>query len=261
MENDLVFEEHEFSLFEEPADFRPPTPPPTSQEFVRESEFVEAGTPVVLEVQLVGKHSLWGHWLWNAGRSMAHYIDRNKSVVKGKNVLELGAAAAVPSLTAALNGAKRVVITDYPDLDLLKALRVSAEKNVGTQLQSGAVKIVGYLWGEDATDVLGALDEGERFDLIILADLVFNHNQHRQLLTSVQRMLAPNGIVLCSFSHHVPKRAPQDLAFFELAQTPRFDFEVEHLFNEKWKPMFPNDTGDLEKRSTVYFYSLKFRPQ
>ncbi|KAI8808429.1 putative methyltransferase-domain-containing protein [Cladochytrium replicatum] len=261
MEDDQLFNENEFSLFEEPAGFRPSTPPPTLQEFARESEYVEPGTPSVLEVQLVGKHSLWGHWLWNAGRSMAHYIDRNKSLVKGKNVLELGAAAAVPSLTAALNGAKRVVITDYPDLDLLKALRVSAEKNVGAQLQSGAVKIVGYLWGDDASDVLGALDEGERFDLIILADLVFNHNQHRQLLSSIERTLAPNGIVLCSFSHHVPKRAPQDLAFFELAQAPPFDFEVEHLFDEKWNPMFPNDTGDLEMRSTVYFYSLKLPQQ
>lgn len=38
-------------------------------------------------------------------------------------MLELGAGAGLPSLVCALNGAKQVVVTDYPDADLIENLR------------------------------------------------------------------------------------------------------------------------------------------
>jgi nicotinamide N-methyltransferase len=40
-------------------------------------------------------------------------------LVKGKTVLELGAGAGLPSLVCALNGAYQVVVTDYPDAELV----------------------------------------------------------------------------------------------------------------------------------------------
>lgn len=44
-------------------------------------------------------------------------------MVKGKTVLELGAGGGLPSLVCALNGAAQVVVTDYPDADLIENLR------------------------------------------------------------------------------------------------------------------------------------------
>jgi nicotinamide N-methyltransferase len=38
-------------------------------------------------------------------------------------VLELGAGSGLPSLVCAINGAKQVVVTDYPDADLVENLR------------------------------------------------------------------------------------------------------------------------------------------
>ena len=38
-------------------------------------------------------------------------------------MLELGAGAGLPSIVCALNGAKIVVVTDYPDSDLVENLR------------------------------------------------------------------------------------------------------------------------------------------
>lgn len=38
-------------------------------------------------------------------------------------MLELGAGAGLPSLICALNGADQVVVTDYPDSDLIDNLR------------------------------------------------------------------------------------------------------------------------------------------
>jgi nicotinamide N-methyltransferase len=43
--------------------------------------------------------------------------------VQGKTVLELGAGGGLPSLVCALSGAVQVVVTDYPDADLIENLR------------------------------------------------------------------------------------------------------------------------------------------
>jgi predicted nicotinamide N-methyase len=45
------------------------------------------------------------------------------TVVHEKTVLELGAGAGLPSMICALNGAARVIVTDYPDVDLIDNLR------------------------------------------------------------------------------------------------------------------------------------------
>jgi predicted nicotinamide N-methyase len=47
--------------------------------------------------------------------------------VKGKSVLELGAGAGLPSLICAINGASQVVVTDYPDADLIENLRYNID--------------------------------------------------------------------------------------------------------------------------------------
>ena len=42
-------------------------------------------------------------------------------------MLELGAGAGLPSLVCAVNGASTVVVTDYPDADLVENLRYNVE--------------------------------------------------------------------------------------------------------------------------------------
>lgn len=46
-----------------------------------------------------------------------------ESIVRHKNVLELGAGAGLPGLISAMLGAQNVVITDYPDADLIANLQ------------------------------------------------------------------------------------------------------------------------------------------
>ena len=43
-----------------------------------------------------------GHKLWNAARYLCDLFDSKPSLVRGRNVLELGAGAGAPSLIAAL---------------------------------------------------------------------------------------------------------------------------------------------------------------
>lgn len=42
-------------------------------------------------------------------------------------MLELGAGAGLPSLVCAINGASQVVVTDYPDADLIENLRYNID--------------------------------------------------------------------------------------------------------------------------------------
>lgn len=43
-----------------------------------------------------------------------------------------------------------------------------------------------------------------RFDRIILSDVLFNRQSHRQLLATCAACLAQTGVVWCTFSHHDP---------------------------------------------------------
>ena len=50
---------------------------------------------------------------------MANFIENNKNLLENKTLLEVGAGCGVPSLVACINGAKRIVVTDYPGTYLL----------------------------------------------------------------------------------------------------------------------------------------------
>eukprot|EP00124_Ichthyophonus_hoferi_P003118 Ihof_evm4s252 gene=Ihof_evmTU4s252 len=235
----------EASMFEEPEDFRPPTPPATYTTFTRDDENVEEGTPKEFDLRLVGHHSLWAHCLWNAGVALAHYIDKNKSLVKGKRILELGAAAACPSFVSALCGAEKVVSTDYPEAALIENIARNASDNLPEKYLEH-VDVKGHLWGSDPSELLALIGTGVKYDVILLADLIFNHNQHVAMLTSCDQLLRNDdqGEMYVFFTHHRPQYAAKDMNFFTLAQSDPFNFTVTHLKDINMPVMFPTDPGD-----------------
>ena len=58
---------------------------------------------------------------------MSRHIEKNVSLVKDKNVLEFGAGAGLPSLVSGILGASKVVITDYPDADLVENIQFNID--------------------------------------------------------------------------------------------------------------------------------------
>lgn len=194
-----------WALFEEPAGFRPATPPPT--EVVQTLAHGEA-----VRLRLVGSHPLWGHYVWNAAPTLAHYLAAQADAyVRGQHVLELGAAAGLPSIAADRAGAARVVATDYPDPDLMQNLA----HNLATNASARAVAH-GYVWGADPCLLRAEAPHG--YDTILMSDLIFNHQAHPALLATCDACLAPGGRVLVFFSHHRPHMAEKDVHFFTLAR-------------------------------------------
>lgn len=127
----------------------------------------------------------------------------------------------MPSIIAALTGAPRVVITDYPDAPLIDNIRYNVSENVPSDLQDRVIA-QGYIWGQDTKPLHSVLPpESAGFDVIILSDLIFNHSQHDALLNTCEQAISNDrsACVLVFYSHHRPHLAHRDMEFFEKARS------------------------------------------
>ena len=261
-------------LFTEPADYYPPSPTPTT-----ETHTLLSGR--TLTVNLVGHNPLWGHHLWNAGRLISTYLEKNPSLVKDKTVLELGAGAGLPSLVCTVLGARKVVVSDYPDPDLVGNLwrnvdafydgeKEGKEGKDGVALserkEERALVAEGYCWGGDVEPLLEHLpsdsdeNEAKGFEVLILADLLFNHSEHGKLVSTIENTLLKqeDAKALVFFTPYRPWLYEKDMAFFDLVRER--GFVVEKVLEEKMeKVMFVEDRGDEELRRTVFGFVVKWK--
>ncbi|TVY25018.1 Protein N-terminal and lysine N-methyltransferase [Lachnellula hyalina] len=239
-------------LFTDPPDYYPPSPKPTT-----ETHSLSSGR--VLSLRLVGHNPLWGHHLWQAGRIISTYLETHPSLIASTTVLELGAGAGLPSLVCAVLGARKVVVTDYPDPDLVANLWSNIESaaldgngNDGSDEKN--IVAEGYCWGADPAPLLSHLPPSAGgFDILILADLLFNHSEHAKLVSTITSTLArrEDSKALVFFTPYRPWLYEKDMAFFDLVREA--GFAVEKVLEEKMeKVMFEGDPGDEELRRTVF---------
>ena len=242
-------------LFADPENYYPPTPPPKVESYTLE-------TGQELTLHLVGHSPLEAHHLWNGARIVSKYFEATPSLVRGRTVLELGAGAGLPSLVCGVLGCSRAVVTDYPDVDLVKTM----QKNVGemeevVESAKGRVRVKGYIWGRDVEPLLEELEEKDRkgFDVLILADLLFRHSEHGNMVKSIQKALkkARESVAYVVFTSYRPWLKEKDLAFFDTAREA--GFVVEKVLERKLdKPLFEGDPGDLDVQKTVTGWSVKW---
>ncbi|KAJ8090195.1 Protein N-terminal and lysine N-methyltransferase efm7 [Marasmius tenuissimus] len=220
-----------------------------------------------MKIRLVGSHPLWGHYLWNSALCLASHLDQHaKELCRDRCVLELGAGGGLPSIIAALNGAQKVVITDYPDTALVENMNHNVDENISESQIREHVSIEGYIWGTPVKPLLNALPTSkDMYDLIILSDLIFNHSQHDALLKTCEESLTPtrqsgemgeakDPCVLVFYTHHRPHLAHRDMGFFEKAKDR--GWSCVKIVEKTYPPMFPDDPGAEEVRSTVHGWKL-----
>jgi predicted nicotinamide N-methyase len=111
--------------------------------------------------------------LWPSGLALAHAVRRRD--VDGLRVLELGCGLGVPSIAAALGGA-RVLATDWSP-EALEVAEANAERN-GAELETELVS-----WSDSAR-----LERGAPWDLVLGADLLYEQRNVDQLLTLLPRL-------------------------------------------------------------------------
>ena len=207
-----------------------------------------------ITVRLLNKHhSLWGDKLAEAGKIAATIIlHKQYNVdVKCKTVCELGAGAALASMCCCEMGASNVVTTDYPDDYLVDNIKYNMQKYKNSH-------VIGFMWGKDPKPLID-LNNGEKFDILILSDVIFNHTVHRQLLQSVRDLMKEDGYALVLFTHHRTHLVKEDLFFFELAQN-EYNFVWKEVDTVKHPPMF-NDIGNMELRTTAHIGFLTFKKE
>ncbi|KAH9988422.1 hypothetical protein F4779DRAFT_276641 [Xylariaceae sp. FL0662B] len=246
-------------FFEEPDDYYPPSPPPTSQIYT-----LQSGKTITLH--LVGHSPLEAHHLWNGSRIISKYFETHVSEVHDRTVLELGAGAGLPSIVCAILGARKVVVTDFPDVDLVMTMK----KNIlGCELiptsdrgpEDPAIVADGFVWGADPAHLLAHLAavKRDKFDVLILADLLFRHSEHGKLISTIEATMSlkRESKAFVFFTSYRPWLQHKDLAFFDIAREK--GFLVEKILEEKMdKAMFENDPGDEEVRKTVTGFTLRW---
>ncbi|KAL2126089.1 hypothetical protein VTI74DRAFT_1722 [Chaetomium olivicolor] len=149
---------------------------------------------------------LFSHYLWNSSLLLAELIEAGtlglavpgvgglgmevaKWDVTGLGIVELGAGTALPSIMAGLLGARRVVVTDYPAVPVLKTLR----ENVTGAVKAGfapegrfrdpEVVVEGHAWG--GLDTHLARENKGAFDRVVAADCLWMPWQHENLRRSI----------------------------------------------------------------------------
>ena len=235
-----------------------------------------------LSLALVKRHhSLWGEFIYNAARVVADYIDTGRiKIDKGCSVLELGAGAGLPGVICALNGAGVVVLSDYGsefDRGLVKAMDINIEKfGDGCRMYS-----VPYIWGKAVEPLMvpslraspcataaassgsngkGTEEVGKCFDVVIMADCIFNRSEHKQLIWTLLHTLDksnPSAKCVCSFSHHDPQYTQEDLNFLELAKEAGLKCVCIGEEKRQSYPFVENDGMD-ERRGWVYVYLISW---
>ena len=155
-------------------------------------------------------------------------------------------------------------MTDYPDVALVSNLEqnIATNKHLLFNPEQPNITAAGYLWGASPSSILSHLlspSPSARFDLLILADILFNHSQHAALLSTVKQTLAHSrdARALVFFTPYRPWLYEKDMAFFDLAREG--GFVVEKVLEEIMESvMFPDDPGDEKLRRTVFGYALRW---
>lgn len=150
---------------------------------------------------------------WDAAFPMAQFLCENPTLVKGRDVVELGAGPGLPGIVAAKLGASRVTLTDLPSE--LELLRTNASLNgfgddSAVSSSSSTVDVAACAWG-DETQISRV---GKR-DVVVCSDVLYGHRADvaRALAQTMRALVKDDGI--CLVAYYSREKLMHDLAFFE----------------------------------------------
>ncbi|CCG80610.1 Nicotinamide n-methyltransferase [Taphrina deformans PYCC 5710] len=124
---------------------------------------------------------------------LSELIWENKMNVNDKRVLELGCGTGLVGLVALLHNASYVALTDYDDESILSCPKLNLSQNMAV-LPSGRCEVLGHTWGSNTARLI----KDGKFDVVVLADILWYTSSHHEILASVSQTLAPDGEVWIS---------------------------------------------------------------
>lgn len=145
--------------------------------------------------------------VWPAAANLAHLLQRDGSIVRGKRVAELGAGLGVPGLTAAQCGARSVTLIDKEPYALHCAMSTAVVCGLETGPvptgEAGAESAAGGANGGDAGVVSasvadwGALArEGLTVDVVLASEVLYDEAEAAPLVRCAAALLGKGGTLL-----------------------------------------------------------------
>lgn len=146
-----------------------------------------------------------------------------------------------------------MVLTDYPDPDLVQNMKHNAELAASAipAREDGKPRlhVDGYKWGSDVSPLRAYLPPAadgspSLFDVLIMADVVYSHREHPNLIKTMQQTLKkdPKSVALVIFTPYQPWLLPKTEQFFPLAEAS--GFTVTKIFEKVMDTvLFEKDPG------------------
>lgn len=212
--------------------------------------------PEPLQIQLADPTAeqdrlLFGHFLWNASLQLAEFVEAasldlellqplsafagttvHDFDIRGLLTIELGSGTALPSLVAALLGAKNVVITDYPAAPLMEILRRNVSHNSQSAFSPSKtvapVTVDGHEWGELQSTF--AIENKTAFDRVFVCDCLWMPWQHDSLRKSIAHFMKEGGESRAWVIGGFHTGRPVVCAFFEEAALAKAGLEIERIW-------------------------------
>ena len=214
--------------------------------------------------------SIWVSALYLADHVHDLRLDRHlkRAAAEGTRlrVLELGAGAGLPGiLVARLFPDADVVVSDYPDDELISTLADNVQKNeVFTHCHA-----IPYAWGSDPSPLFApfAVDLSPGFDVVLAADTLWNPDMHSKFLNSLSKALmrTADARVHLVAGYHTGRYTVD--AF--LKAIPDVQLEVEDTTERQvggsqqrpWSVQRAEEETEEERRRWVLWIVLKWKPE
>ncbi|WVW85752.1 hypothetical protein I302_107790 [Kwoniella bestiolae CBS 10118] len=234
--------------------------------------------------------TLQAQLIWPSSIYLADLISQGKVAVGGKNVIELGSAAGLPGVVAYLNGAGKVVSTDYGVREVLEVLEdnfrrakspsTSALDDAGEEGERWVVK--GHCWGEDVSELLDQINPTStspssdstpntqdrpstktltKFDTILAADVLWTTSSHSILLDSITSLMSQDGITHITAGLHTGRGPLERFLLSAKERGLRVDHrgEVRLTGDKDWEKYDESMAREgEEERGVVVWFTLGF---
>ncbi len=193
-----------------------------------------ADTNVLLDQAADDPEQNLPYWaeLWPSGIALAAEIQADPSIVRGRDVLELGSGAGITAAVALKAGAN-LLATDYAAESLLLT-RITALRHAGDEPETMRIN-----WREPDAALLGGHPEG--YPVVLAADVLYERRDIDPLLELFDRIVAPDGVLWLA----EPGRPPASI-FLESASRAGWSFTT-----TTWSGPWP-DPNDADVVARVH---------
>lgn len=177
-----------------PGDVVSYTPNDVIQTTSKEEKF--AKEPIKVQVPTAEIVNIFAHRQWRAGMLLADLIWSQCIPLQDKIVAEFGAGTGLPSIASAKFGKARFTLsTDYDSPSLVSILTKNVRRNVSADQWQTEIRVIGHTWGKSIEDVEDAFPyslKADKFDVLLLADCIWDDLSHNWLIKSINHLLARN---------------------------------------------------------------------